>query len=188
MRIIILFTLTIASCMARPEVADPANQVLFDFSNAERTGDWRVQNDVVMGGRSESTFGVTAEGHGRFSGHVSLENNGGFASIVTELPESVDLSPNSSFQLLVLGDGKTYTFRVRAREGERFYYQADFPTQNNEKWETIGIPFGSMRPVFRGEALDRDNFAGDQAVGFQLLIGNKKEEDFEIQLARIEAI
>ena len=42
--------------------------------------DWRIINDSVMGGVSRSQFNIFEE-YIRFSGHVSLENNGGFASI-----------------------------------------------------------------------------------------------------------
>lgn len=60
--------------------SDPARVILYRFSEQGK-GKWRIQDDVVMGGRSDSQLKMTADGHAHFSGHVSLENNGGFCSI-----------------------------------------------------------------------------------------------------------
>jgi hypothetical protein len=54
---------------------------LFDFTTDVNMDRWAVMNDGVMGGLSKGKLEVTAEGHGRFSGTVSLENYGGFTSI-----------------------------------------------------------------------------------------------------------
>ena len=51
---------------------------IFDFNKEANIEGWRIVNDVVMGGRSSSNFKLNTEGHGCFSGAVSLENNGGF--------------------------------------------------------------------------------------------------------------
>ncbi|MFH1739553.1 MAG: CIA30 family protein, partial [bacterium] len=55
--------------------------VLFEFKHSDETTNWRTINDTVMGGVSNSEFRVEEEGIGVFSGSVSLENNGGFASV-----------------------------------------------------------------------------------------------------------
>ncbi|PHI19290.1 CIA30 family protein [Lewinellaceae bacterium SD302] len=173
--------------MATPTKSDPTLE-LFTFNENTSPESWQVQDDVVMGGRSHSYFEVTKDGKGRFHGHVSLENNGGFASIERVLPEPADLKETNSFQLLVKGDGKTYTFRVRAEEDQNYFHQAEFPTKVSEEWETISIPYASMRAVHHGEPVDAPNFQGGRAAHLQLLIGNGKEQDFEILLAKIEAL
>ena len=50
----------------------------FDSSEGDKLG-WGIVNDGVMGGRSSSRVERTDEGI-RFSGNLSLANNGGFAS------------------------------------------------------------------------------------------------------------
>ncbi|MEL7161642.1 MAG: CIA30 family protein [Bacteroidota bacterium] len=160
--------------------------VLFDF-NQDATA-WRTQDDTVMGGRSDGHFTITDEGHGRFWGDVSLENNGGFSSIRYRFDEPIDVSERVAFSLRLRGDGKEYAFRVKSAYDQRYYHQARFKTKGDGEWETITIPFASMQPVFRGRSLDLPNYAGESAAEFQLLIGNKKAESFEILLDVIEAI
>ena len=64
---------------------------LIDFSNASAAG-WQIVNDSVMGGISRSTLQLHEDGYALFSGTVSLENNGGFASVRTRAQAPMDLS------------------------------------------------------------------------------------------------
>ena len=57
------------------------SQLIFDFNQTNPVNHWTVVDDVVMGGRSYGRFSIDSEGHGVFSGNVSLENNGGFSSL-----------------------------------------------------------------------------------------------------------
>jgi hypothetical protein len=41
---------------------------LFDFNKTSDTSNWRIVDDVVMGGRSNGSFEINTEGHGKFSG------------------------------------------------------------------------------------------------------------------------
>jgi NADH dehydrogenase [ubiquinone] 1 alpha subcomplex assembly factor 1 len=56
-------------------------QVIFDFNKKSDLQDWIIVDDVVMGGRSSSTFKLDKDGLGVFEGNISLENNGGFSSL-----------------------------------------------------------------------------------------------------------
>ena len=55
--------------------------VLFDFSGPRSVALWNPINDGVMGGVSDSQLRHEPAGHGVFAGHVSFENNGGFALV-----------------------------------------------------------------------------------------------------------
>ena len=55
--------------------------ILFDFSATSNWDGWEIENDVVMGGNSTSQITRNEEGNAVFTGFVSLENNGGFASM-----------------------------------------------------------------------------------------------------------
>ena len=85
---------------------------LFDFTTDVNMDRWAVVNDGVMGGLSKGKLEVTAEGHGRFTGTVSLENYGGFTSIRCAVAD-IATTENSRIQLRIKGDGKNYQFRVK---------------------------------------------------------------------------
>ncbi len=55
--------------------------VLFDFSDPRSVALWDPINDGVMGGVSRGQLRHDPAGHAVFAGHVSFENNGGFASV-----------------------------------------------------------------------------------------------------------
>ncbi|MBK8853830.1 MAG: CIA30 family protein [Saprospiraceae bacterium] len=63
---------------------------IYNFSTQTNIKEWRIVNDDVMGGISKSSILLTDTGHGQFSGHVSLENNGGFASIQLNTKNQTD--------------------------------------------------------------------------------------------------
>ncbi len=168
--------------------SESAEVMLYNFPEQGK-GKWRIQNDVVMGGKSDSQLKMTDENHAHFSGRVSLENNGGFCSIhqtVEDNPYEIAEKP-VAFVLILKGDGKDYNFRVRTPNG-RHSYGFTFPTKGDGKWETISIPFNSMEARYHGEPVDVPNYAGENVVEMQLLIGNKKEESFEILVKSIAVI
>jgi hypothetical protein len=197
MKISLIFTLFIASCTFHTDKkTDPSsarqngtetsteNKILYDFKEQGK-GNWRTEDDVVMGGRSDSQLKMTEENLAHFSGHVSLENNGGFCSIhqlVEDDPYTIQNSA-SAFKLRLNGDGKAYSFRVRTPSG-RHSYGYTFTTSG--EWETITIPFKQMEASYHGRQVDVPAYAGAPVVEMQLLIGNKKEQTFEILLERIE--
>lgn len=159
------------------------HMTLFDFNLESNINDWRVVDDVVMGGRSNGNFKLNSDGHGEFYGKVSLENNGGFSSVRYNF-KVVESSDYKSFQLRVKGDGKSYQFRVKTSNRQRYSYIYTFKTSG--EWETISIPFDKMYPSFRGYKLDQPNFTGEQMEEIAFLIGNKKEQSFKLQIDRID--
>jgi len=107
---------------------------------------WQTINDGVMGGRSSG--GITRSESGlSFKGELSLENNGGFAS-VRRLVEA-DLSSAKGLQLQVRGDGRTYQVRLR-QDGnyDGVAWRAEFSTTT--EWQTVSLDFEAFEPVFRG--------------------------------------
>jgi len=132
---------------------------------------------------------MNEENYAHFTGRVSLENNGGFCSIhqTTEKDPYKIAEKSVAFVLLLKGDGKAYNFRVRTPNG-RHAYAFTFPTKGGDKWETISIPFDAMEATYRGRSVEVPNYAGENVVEMQLLIGNKKEESFEILINTIEVI
>lgn len=81
----------------------PTDQINFD--DLESVIGWLPSNDAVMGAMSTRCFRYDPAGHAVFEGEVSLERNGGFASVCAAqvargAPETL------GYVLSVLGDGK----------------------------------------------------------------------------------
>ncbi len=158
---------------------------ILDFSNTKATR-WDIINDGVMGGRSSSAVEATDRGTLRFTGHVSLENNGGFASTRTDL-ETLDLSGFEGMALRVRGDGRRYQLRLRMRPRDRIAYKAAFETEPDE-WTEVRVRFSDFRPTFRGRR-PPDAPALDPAtigqIGF--LIADQREGPFALEVDWISA-
>lgn len=156
--------------------------VVFEFKTDSQIDDWSVVDDVVMGGRSSGTFMINGEGHGLFKGHVSLENNGGFSSVRYPFSEE-NVSKFTSIHLRIKGDGRSYQFRLKSNQYDRHSYIYTFDTTGD--WQTVEIPLTEMSPSFRGRLLDLPSYPGTRMEEIAFLIGNKKTEDFELEIARI---
>ncbi len=61
--------------------AQSDSESILNSSIMKSNDKWRIVNDAVMGGLSSSTVSINNEGKILFSGNVSLDNNGGFASL-----------------------------------------------------------------------------------------------------------
>jgi hypothetical protein len=158
---------------------------LLDFDAEADATLWRPVDDVVMGGVSRSAFEQAEPGIARFSGHVSLENFGGFASVRTP-PRDWDAAGARAFLLHVRGDGKTYKFTVRTGDGfDGIQYQARFGTPAGE-WTEVRLPVRDFVATFRGRkvpfapSLDP---ARVRALG--LMISDKQAGPFELLVDRI---
>ena len=168
--------------------ADTAtNKTLFDFQAATNSPAWEVVNDDVMGGVSTSHFQILADGGAIFSGVVSLENNGGFASVRSQ-PVRADLTGCDSFLLRVRGDGRRYKFSVRTEAGlDAPLYQCSFTTKQGE-WDEHRLTFSGFVPTFRGRILTGVpplNPAKVSSVGF--LISDKQAGPFRLEIGWIKA-
>lgn len=152
---------------------------LFDFTSDSNIGNWFIVDDVVMGGRSGGDFSLHEEGHGVFKGRVSLENNGGFSSVRYRF-EQIDVKEFNSFLFFVRGDGKRYQFRVKSDRNDRESYIAYFETSG--EWERVEIPFADMVPQYRGRQLSQPNFQGQVMEEISFLIGNNKNETFQLEI------
>ena len=153
----------------------------------QTTEDWEIVNDGVMGGCSQSLL-VKDDDCAVFTGEISLENNGGFASV--RCRTSFDLSSHTHMKLSLKGDGKRYCFRLRTasrKTGEinRFSYDYRFVTKP-DVWKWYLLPLNEFRPYFRGRALDDvaplDRSAIRQ-IGF--LISDKQEGKFKLHISQL---
>lgn len=156
--------------------------ILVDFKKGMDLKQWRVVNDVVMGGRSVGQFATNSFGYGVFQGNVSLENNGGFSSVRHRF-EKKHVETYQKVKIRLKGDGKQYQFRVKTNHRDRHSYIYWFKTSG--EWEEIEIPFSQMVPGFRGRRLNMPNYDGQQLEEIAFLISNKVPETFKLTIDNI---
>ena len=176
------------ACLAITMNADAASEkILFAFQGNTNSQVWQIVNDDVMGGVSTSRFQVLTNGVAVFSGVVSLENNGGFAS-VRSAPVRQDLSGTDAFVLRVRGDGRRYKFTVRTETGFNVpNYQAEFTTKPGE-WAEHRLPFKDFVPTFRGRILtDVPPLNPAKIASVGVLISDQLEGPFKLEVAWIKA-
>lgn len=162
-------------------------QPLVSFKDPDSLQSWFSVNDGVMGGISEGGFSRTQEGTLRFSGNLSLANNGGFSSIRNRLP--APLPPTAVGLLLkVRGDGRDYWLDLRrSRQNSGTSYRAALST-SGAGMEEIYLPLAQFNfTSFGRRVAGRPLNPGEiQSVGFTL--SDKKEGPFELDIASIEVV
>ena len=152
-------------------------KTIYTFSSQTNIREWLIVNDGVMGGISNSSLVLTNAGYGRFSGHVSMANNGGFASI--QLNKTIKLAEEKKFIVLrIKGDGKRYEFRLKGDISQSQSYVQQFDTSG--EWENIKLEISKFHPQYRGRKLNIPNFNFKNIEELSFLIANKQEEDFEL--------
>ena len=156
--------------------------IIFDFSKASDLNQWRTINDTVMGGISESQLQLTKEGYALFTGNVSLENYGGFASLQSQTSK-YDFTGYEGIAIRLKGDGKRYKFSLKTNAYlDTTRYEAAFNTDKGT-WTTVSIPFSTLVPTFRGTLLNNEPSLDTSKVkSFGLLIANKQEGPFRLEI------
>ena len=174
------------STVAEPGGAtDP--MILFDFegdSVESSTAEWRVENDGVMGGRSQGAAEI-AEGRLVFTGEV-VTAGGGFTSV--RAPKQADLSGYDGIALRVRGGGRTFELdvddgtRSRGREVTR---RGSIPTTS--AWETVQVSFDALKQSAHGEPVSAGplNRAAIKSIGIYIIDG--KDGAFRIEIDKIWA-
>ena len=167
------------------EPQDP--DTLFHFPD-DSPAEWIVVNDGVMGGMSRSEFVAANAGFATFRGEMSLENNGGFASVRGYVPNGISTGARA-IEIRLRGDGRTY--QVRLRMGERFdgiAYRAEFDTEPGD-WVVVTLPLAVFEPTYRGY---RPPSAAPLALvdvrQLGLMIADKKTGPFRLDVEWIRAV
>ncbi|WP_144394151.1 CIA30 family protein [Pleionea sediminis] len=142
-------------------------------------GPWLIVNDTVMGGLSQSNV-ESKEGSLVFSGALSLDNNGGFAS--TRAAFEPRFSERITKVLIeVEGDGREYQLRFRTnRRLDGPAYAVKFST---EKDQLMRFEYSSkdFQATYRGYAIsDPRRLSFDEIRQMGFLIADKNEEPFRL--------
>ena len=156
-------------------------QNIFDFGSDVNLKNWYIVNDDVMGGFSSATITVNKSGHGVFSGKISLDNNGGFASVRHNLKNYI--SKDNTINIVLKGDKKIYQLRIKENNYDYHSYVYNFTTSG--KWEVVSINLNDMYPSYRGRKLNSQNFNGKQINQISILISNKVVENFSLLIDKL---
>lgn len=161
-------------------------RTVLDFHDPTQGPAWISVDDQVMGGLSASQVETTPEGLA-FSGVVSLEQNGGFASIRAQ-PREYDLAGAAAFVLRIQGDGQTYKFGLRTDNAfDGVQYQARFATRAGE-WLDVVLPITDFQPTFRGRKVtDAPPLDPARIRTFGFLIADRQAGPFRLVIESIQA-
>ena len=127
----------------------------------------------------ESVKALTDKNH-----EVLVENNGGFASIRRGF-DGNQLKEASKFLLRVKGDGSIYKFRLTMK-GSYANYSADFKT-TKDQWMNIEIPVENFKPYYFGRSIRAPKLKVRKVNSMGILISNKQEGDFSLEIEYIKA-
>lgn len=174
----------VAVLLINPAYAASEDNMLFRFADEDHFERWQINNDTVMGGVSQSKIKQNQQQELLFTGNVSLDNNGGFAS--TESRFKHQISAASALTIAVKGDGKVYQLRLKTPQlsyGEA--YVANFATQADTLTEHT-FTATNFTVSFRGRVINNAptlNLLEIERIGF--LVAQKQQGPFAIELTSI---
>ena len=160
---------------------------LFDFSSSKASASWNSIDDRVMGGVSTSSFLHEDSSGALFSGEVSMEHGGGFASVRSGHLD-LDLSDYQGLAISFMGDGNSYKLSVTTEPRfDSVVYRAVFNTKPGT-WEELKIPFRLFVPTFRGETVaGAPELDPSRIVALGLLISQNQKGPFCLKVSSIKA-
>ncbi len=143
---------------------------------------WVVVNDTVMGGRSSGSISIDEDSF-QFSGSVSLENNGGFASV--RLQATPLLEGKEGLRIRASGEEKSYQLVVWMGQGPRLYYKTEF----SPSAELQHFSFADFSPVSYGRSARAPSLESvlSRVSSVGILIGDGQEGDFQLQILTLES-
>jgi len=169
-------------------MAEEIPQTMFDFAAADAVKDWQNVNDGVMGGVSEGKFKITDTKTLEFSGTLSLENNGGFASVRTKA-KKLDLKKGDTVVARIRGDGREYSMNLYLNKPLiAFSYRAVVQTKKDE-WIEIKLPLEKFEATSFGRMVkDAGAVKPEEVNALGFMLADKKAGAFkmEIEWIRVE--
>jgi NADH dehydrogenase [ubiquinone] 1 alpha subcomplex assembly factor 1 len=144
--------LALVAFMGTSFMAQELQVPLVDFASSNAAADWQAVNDGVMGGVSDGRFRITDRQTLEFYGTLSLENNGGFASVRSR-PRTLGLQAGDTLVARVRGDGREYQLNLYTAERKMaFSYRAPARTRRGE-WIEVRIPLNQFEATSFGRVV-----------------------------------
>jgi len=163
-------------------------KVLFDFTDPNLVNEWHPIDDRVMGGISRSRLHYDPAGHAVFEGTVSLERNGGFASVRSS-PGERGLPGAGACLIELRGDNKEFKLSLLTDDGfDSLNYQAHFVPAGTG-WQTLRLPLSEFRASFRGrEVPGARPLAPTRIRQVGLMIAARQSGGFALDIRRISLV
>jgi monofunctional biosynthetic peptidoglycan transglycosylase len=146
---------------------------------------WQVINDGVMGGLTRSSARCDDKGV-HFSGLLSTANNGGFASIRSQLARPV--RGLREVRLSVTGDGCRYQLRLRDSEDpSAAAWRAHFATGREPQFVTLRAQ--DFEPVVRGRRVEILPGLAERSLRFLgFMLARGEDGPFSLDVHAIELV
>jgi len=163
-------------------MADDMPKVLFGFTGAEPAKEWQTVNDGVMGGVSEGKFKITDKKTLEFFGTLSLENNGGFASVRTKA-KKLGLEKGVTLIAKVRGDGREYSMNLYLNKPlMAFSYRATVQTKKDE-WIEVKLPLDKFEATSFGRVVkDAGAVKPEEVNALGFMLADKKAGAFKMEI------
>jgi NADH dehydrogenase [ubiquinone] 1 alpha subcomplex assembly factor 1 len=160
--------------------------VLLNASIMITEDQWRIVNDGVMGGLSSSRVFVDGDSKIIFSGNVSLENSGGFASLRSQIND-YNFENFAGIEIKIMGDGKHYSISMKETSYfSGYFYTCSFETKKND-WTVLQIPFDRFKLYYFGKDINSGKKVPLSKIKeISLLIGDKQEGAFKVEIDHIK--
>jgi len=168
-------------CLVTTAHADDNQVVWFDFSKPDAAKQWQTVNDGVMGGISDGRFKITDIKTMEFYGTLSLENNGGFASVRSR-PMKFNLKAGDSVAVRVRGDGREYSLNLYVpRDSGRYSFRQTFKTKKG-KWIEVSLPADKFFATWRGRVFPDQKLDPSKINSLGFLLGDRKAGPFKLEV------
>lgn len=170
----------------------PEHRLVVDFADSREAARWRSIDDRVMGGVSISRM-EAASGCSLFTGELSLENQGGFASVRAPLAGAAGgvgvLAGARALVLACRGDGKSYRLRLRTEPGfDGVNHEARFETRAGQRSE-VTLELSAFAPVWRGRpVLDAPRLDPAAVQSLGLMLADRQVGRFRLELFTLRAL
>jgi monofunctional biosynthetic peptidoglycan transglycosylase len=174
--------------MGAPPMAQAPLVPLFAFTSPDAGAAWQAVNDGVMGGVSDGRFRITDRQTLEFYGTLSLENNGGFASVRSR-PRALGLQTGDALVARVRGDGREYQLNLYTSERMRaFSYRAPLKTRAGE-WIEVAIALDRFEATSFGRVLPGVGPVDPRSVtSIGFLLAEKAPGPFALDVAWIRVL
>jgi monofunctional biosynthetic peptidoglycan transglycosylase len=174
--------------MGVPSMAQVPQVPLFAFESSDAAAAWQAVNDGVMGGVSDGRFRITERQTMEFYGTLSLENNGGFASVRSR-PRALGLQVGDTLVARVRGDGREYQLNLYTAERMMaFSYRAPVKTRTGE-WIEVRIPLDRFEATSFGRVIRGAGPVDPRSVtSIGFLLSEKTPGPFTLEVAWIKVL
>jgi NADH dehydrogenase [ubiquinone] 1 alpha subcomplex assembly factor 1 len=182
--VLVALLLSLSAQVTTQQALEP----VLDFAGPDTAQKWQAVNDGVMGGVSDGRYRITDEKTLEFSGTLSLENNGGFASVRTK-PTGLDIKAGDTIVLRVKGDGREYVLNLYTKSRRMaFSYRAPLPTTKDE-WTEVRVPLEEFIPTAFGRRVQgMGPVEPDEINGLGFMLSDKKPGKFRMQVEWVKVV